>query len=231
MPMPLQPEDWNVVVAGRWNTALFTPAAISRRVFHLPESTPVEVLVVLDDVQMPRVKHDEITIAPSVGNLVVSPDRCTFDQLARAMNIAKEAIAELPNTPYSAVGFNLRYRADEMPQALAQRFSGDLDRRFSDHGFDITGRMLNRSLKFEEGRLLVQVLDDPEGKSELLMNFERRSRDAAKLQEWLSTPVERVSEAATKVLTQVLQLEDEDYVIERDAHTSQSPGVSATSDG
>jgi hypothetical protein len=227
--MPLQPEDWNVVVAGRWNTALFTPAAISRRVFHLPEGTPVEVLVALDDIQMPRVKHDEITVAPSISQLVVAPDRCTFEQLARAMNIAKEAIAALPNTPYIAAGFNLRYRADDMPQPLTLRFSEDVDRRFSDHDFDIIGRLLNRSVRFDEGRLLVQVMHDLEGKSELLMNFERRSRDAGELQDWLSLPVGRVSDAASKVFTQVLQLQEEDYVIERDDHTSQQQGVSAAS--
>ena len=86
--MPLQPEDWNVVVAGRWNPALFTPAAIAGRMFQLPEGTPIEVLVVLDEVHLTRTRHEGITVAPSATQLAVAPERCSFDQLERARSIA-----------------------------------------------------------------------------------------------------------------------------------------------
>jgi hypothetical protein len=225
--MPLLPEDWNVVVAGRWNTALFTPAAINRRIFKLPEGMPVEVLVVLDDVQMPRVKHEGMTVSPSTGKLVVSPELCSFDQLARAMRIAKEAVAALPNTPFAAAGFNLRYRSTELPQTVTRIFSNELDQRISDNDYEIIGRQFQRLLKFDAGRLLVQVARDPDGKAEFLMNFERRSRDAAQLQEWLSKPIEEVRQKARNILSSVLQLQEEDYVIERDDHSDEHSRIVA----
>ena len=220
-----------MVVAGRWNPALFTPAAISRRIFQLPESTAIEVYVVLDDVQLPRMKHAGITVAPSASQLVLSPERCAFDQLERAREIARKAIQELPRTPLIAAGFNLRYRAETMPPALARRFSDELDRRFSDRDFEIVGRQFHRLLTFRAGRLLVQVTREPDGKAELLMNFEQRSKDATVLGEWLAVPAGEVRETAITVLSRVLELRDEDYVIERDEHAGQQQGSIAAGAG
>jgi len=218
---PVHPEDWNVVVAARWNPALFTPAAISRRVFKLAEGTPIEVFVVLDDVQLPRIKHDGMIVAPSTTQLVISPERCAFTRLERARQMARGVVNELSRTPLIAAGFNLRYRADAIPHSLAQRFSEELDHRFADNDFQIIGRQFHRVLRFNNGRLLVQVTRDPDGKAELLMNFEHRSKESAALSEWLSVPIEDVRDTAIRVLSTVLQLQDTDYVIENDEHAGQ----------
>lgn len=212
--MPLQPDEWNVVILGRWNPALFTPAAISQRIFHLPVGTPVEVYVVLDDIQLPRVKHEGITIAASTPQLIILPEKCSFSELDRARIIARDAITELPQTPLMGAGFNLRYRADEMPPSLADRFSKDLDRRFSDRDFQIVGRQFHRLLTFQNGKLLVRVSGEPDGKVELLVNFEFQSKEAGPLQEWLSLPIESVRKTVHTVLESVLDLRKEDHVIE-----------------
>ncbi len=216
MRMPLQPENWNVVVLGKWNEALFTPAAIARNIFKVPGDTPIEVYAVLDDVQLPRVKHDRISIAPSSRQIVIAPESCTFGELERARRIAREAISDLPRTPLIAAGFNLRYRADATPESLARRFSEDLDRRFTDRDFRILVRRFERVVTLGSGQMLVQVTRDPDDKAELLLNFERRSSDAQALAEWLSLPIAEVRQTAIRVLSEVLELGENDYVTDDD---------------
>jgi hypothetical protein len=104
---------------------------------------------------------------------------------------------------------------------LAQRFSEELDRRISDSDFQIIGRQFHRLLAYRGGRLLVQVRRDPEDKAELLINFERRSKEAEQLRQWLSLPIQDIRDTVRLVLTSVLQLREEDYVIERNEHADE----------
>ena len=226
--MALRPEDWNVVVLGRWNPALFTPAGISQRVFRLPEATPIEVYVVLDDIQLPRVRHAGVMIAASSGQLVISPDRCTFNELGRARDFARDAIKELPKTPLIAAAYNIRYRADTMPASLAQRFSNDLDKRFSDSDFQIVGRQFHRLLSFRAGRLLVRVTQEPDSRVELLINFELLSKNDGSLCEWLEVPIAEIRTRIEQVLDAALQLREEDYVIEHDEHAGEQRATEPT---
>jgi hypothetical protein len=221
--MALEPVDWNVVVLGRWNPALFTPAAISRRIFGLPEGTPVEVFVVLDDVQQPRVRHGGVTISPSFGQLLISPERCTFGELDRAREIAREAIRELPKTPFLAAGYNLRYVSDAMPTPLAARFSDALDRQFADNDFRILGRQFHRVLEFRNGRVLVRVTRDPDDKAEVLINFDLQSKESEPLREWLTIPVQDIRDNCERILRTALELQEDDYVFEDNEHADESP--------
>ena len=213
--MALQPEDWNVVVLGRWNPALFTPAQISSRIFGLPQGTPIEVYVPIDDVLLPsRVKHDGMDIFANPAQLNVSIAQCSFEKLDQGRKIASDAIEQLPKTPLIAAGFNIRYRADGLPSSLASRFSAELDRRFSDENFSILGRQFHRILAFQKGRLLVRVANDPDEKAEVMLNFELKSNEPNVLREWLGVPIREVRDAVTQVLSAVLELTEVDYVPE-----------------
>jgi len=216
--MPLRPDDWNVVVLGRWNPALFTPAGISTRIFGLPEGTPIEVYVSIDDVAPPRVKHGGITVSASFAQLNVAIDRCSFAELDRARATASAAIEQLPRTPVTACGFNLRFKADALPAPLAQRFSQDLDQRFSDLEYQILGRQLHRRLAFQNGRLLVMVTAEPDESAEVLFNFEMLSKDQSILREWLAVPIDTIKEAISRILRDALQLTEADYVSEQHEH-------------
>jgi hypothetical protein len=213
--MPLQPEDWNVVVAGRWNPALFTPAAVSQRIFGLPDATPVEVFVSVDDIVPPRVRYNGITVSASPASMIVGVERSTYAELDRARQTATDAIAALPHTPVSAAGFNIRYRADGLPVPIAGRFSADLDRRFSDLDFEIVGRQFHRLLTFRSGRLLVRVTSSPDEKPEVLLNFTRSSKSEGDLREWLAVPSEEIQRAVSRVLREALELREDDYVGEQ----------------
>jgi hypothetical protein len=57
--MALSPERWSVVIIGRWNRAILTPAGIAKRVFGEPETKLMDVEVPLDGLSPYRVRHPE----------------------------------------------------------------------------------------------------------------------------------------------------------------------------
>jgi hypothetical protein len=198
--MKLKPTEWSVVIVGRWNPAIFTPAGISSRFFKLPQGTPVEVLVILDDVAPPKVRHEGLAV--SAGQLRLAVDLLTnsFESLAKAMSMAAAALEGLPETPVSAAGFNLRYRADPLPDSLIPLFGDQLDKLLSDAGHDIVERSWSRGLPKWDGQLNVAVTAAANEPADLVLNFDRKSKNVAELVAWLRTPIDQVRDAATEVL-------------------------------
>ncbi len=178
------------------------------------EGVPVEVLVSLDDVSPPKVRHEGILVSVSETNLAVVAEACNFDELDRARSIAANSIATLPSTPLDACGFNIRYRSEALPESLIRRFSMDLDRRFSEHGFEIVGRKFQRILKKDAGTITVIVAQDPDSNVELLINFELKSHSSEELIAWLSTPMEGVRTAVDTIIRQSLELDEGHYIVQ-----------------
>src|SRR5262245_44911690 len=116
--MTLAAKDWNVVIVGHWNRAIFSPDGIAKRLFQLPEGTPVQVLVPLDAVEPYHVRHENVTVIPRSDRLLVQPVQSNVDNLVEAIVIARRALEDLPRTPVFAAGLNLRYKSDEGLDAL-----------------------------------------------------------------------------------------------------------------
>jgi len=50
--MKLEPIDWNVIIVGRWNTAILTPGRIAEKIFQQQPGTGLHVDVPLDGVSL-----------------------------------------------------------------------------------------------------------------------------------------------------------------------------------
>ncbi len=213
--MSLAPVDWSVVIAGRWNPALFVPAKVAKRIFALNEATPVEVFLSIDDILPHRIHNDGLTITATNQALRIEITRCRFDQLSRAAQIAAREIKSLPNTPLTAAGFNIIYRGDSLPDSLANLFSSSLDDGFTRETFEITGRGFRRFLKHESGVLAIFVEHPPETAATIHLNFQSTSTDAKVLADWISQPMDAIKKAVDRVLDKVFGLTPEvDYVSE-----------------
>jgi hypothetical protein len=196
----LEPHEWNVVVAGFWNRAILNPSGMAMRLFGLPEGTPVLVEVPLDGVGSLRVTNDDVTTTLAGTRLIVEAKVPSFPNLARAMSIACNGIRSLPETPFSAAGFNVRWRIGELPQSLLEMVQSDVDTRLSDRAFRISRRTLGRSLDWKSGRINLTVGVTTDGPCEILLNFERLSSQGADLIEWLRIPRQDVEQQATQML-------------------------------
>ncbi len=217
--MPLTPKDWNVVLLGFWNCAILTPSGIAKRLFRLDAGTPVAVFVAIDMPAPHKVNHSGVTVVAANNQLVVQPDRCDFQSLQKAMEIACRALEELPETPVVAAGINVKYTCEEPLDALQQVTRHDwLDARLSDKKYEITGRSLSRSLKLGDGQINLGITEDADGKYELYLNFHRASNSVSELRSWLNVPVADIEHHARQVLLECTQINVEG--IENVAETS-----------
>ena len=215
--MAVQPADWSVVIAGRWNRAILTPSGIAKRLFGLSEGKPVEVAVPLDGVSPYIVKHpmQQIAAMTDEGRLLIRASRPDYETLGHAMAAGVNALASLPETPVSAAGFNINFRSKEVTSEMASLLVSESEKALVDAGFKPVARTLGRSLEHGAGALNVTVAGSVDSFG-LSLNFHRASEVVDELKQWLQTPVEQVKEAVTKVL-RALGLDVEE--VSNDANT------------
>ncbi len=208
--MSLTPTDWNVVVLGFWNRAILTPSGIATRLFRLEEGTPVTVFVAIDAVATHQVKHDGITVVAGSDRLIVQPDQYDFRELQKAKEVADRALENLPETPVIAAGMNVKYTSPEPLDMLQQATRHEwLDRQLSDNNYEIVGRSLARSLKWNAGQINVSVTENSDGRFEVQLNFHRGSGNVADLRSWVSTPIAALEEQVKRVLFGCIQVKVE----------------------
>ncbi|MCD4825605.1 MAG: hypothetical protein K8S55_13500 [Phycisphaerae bacterium] len=205
--MEMEPYEWNVVVVGYWNPAILTPAGIAKRLFGLEEGTPILVEVPMGGLASPRVKYDDLTVTAEGGRLVVNVDKPIFANLEKAKMVAVRAINDLPETPFKAAGFNVRYRISEPSDELLAGTETGIDALLSDSSFIIQAKILNRSLTWEEGVVNLTLHSEPEAKIE--MNFHKQSIEQKELSDWLSKPIGPVEQTVSKILTKVIDIKPE----------------------
>ncbi len=204
--MELEPFDWNVVIAGYWNRAILTPNGIAKRLFKIPSGTGMEVLIPVDLLEAPQVRYDGIVVRVEDRRLIIGAANGSFEALGRAMEMGRNALDALPDTPVLAAGFNVRFKSVgdrvEIDRMVA---STELDSCLSDAGYEITGRLLNRKVRckdsiFEKG-VITLSLDVQEESAKIELNFQRDSRDVQELVGWLNAPRADVEKAVDHILS------------------------------
>ena len=185
--MSVKRTKWSVVVLGRWNPAIFTPAGVRSRCFKLDENTPIEVMVALDDFGPSKVRHEGLVVWADQQRFAVELEDCDFPRLIKAMTIAAGVLESLPETPVSAAGINVRYEVPAGEDRLTALLSAPVDNTFSDAGYEINGRHLGRVLSVPGiGRANIVLNAPPDGNWEVLLNYELKSKTNITLKNWLS---------------------------------------------
>lgn len=212
--MGLRPDDWSVVIVGRWNRAILTPGRIARHVFEIGDAKQVEVLVPIDGISPYVVRHPSggFTVAATDENrLLFNLDKADFSALQNAMEAGVKTLDWLPQTPVSAAGFNVNFRTTEVMPPLAAMLANDIvDRSLGDTAFKVPSRALSRMLQFEGGSLNLNLSSGGDD-FKLAFNFHRNSTDQAELIEWLRTPMEKVKDAVDRIVRSLnLEIEETD---------------------
>jgi len=203
--MGLRPYEWSVIIIGRWNRAILTPAGIARRVFGLDEFKQLYVAVPLDGVSPYQVRHPtgNITVRTDETRLRIHLEKEDYQTLKYAMVAGASALTSLPETPVSAAGFNVGFLMPEITPELAAMVAGDIDSRLAGMEHDIAARTLGRSLEYGVGKLNIGISCERKVEAEefrLSCNFHRASEDTNDLKEWLQTPVDEVQSTIEKLL-------------------------------
>lgn len=213
--MSLAPSDWSVVVVGRWNRAILTPAGIGKRIFKLPEGTPLEVMIAIDAIAPPLVKHDKMVVVTASDRLTVQPEIHRFDEMIRACDLASNAVKSLPETPLIAVGFNVKYTTQGYVEAIDRALASEIDDRASDAQYKIIERQVHRAYEWKTGKLNVVVtLADNETRS-IALNFELQSDSREKHLDWLASTSPPLLVEVQKVIGSILQITPEEITYEQ----------------
>jgi len=199
------------VIVARWNRAILTPSGIARRLFGLDRGTPVEVRVPVDHYGPYQIKHGGIVVIPADDRLIVQPDAATFAELERAKLVAARSINSLPETPFTAAGINIRYRATASVGALLEITSQTTDSRLSDAGLSIAARSLRRAVEWKGGRINIDVESQPDSFFTIQLNFDRTSEDKDAIRSWLEVPIDEIQCITNNIMERYIGASQEDY--------------------
>jgi len=204
--MSFKPTNWSVVILGRWNRAILTPAGMAKRLFNLPNETPINIEVPIDGIGPYRVKNEKLIVSTDGTRLIIALEQQDYETLEHAKEIAIRALKKLPETPVSAAGFNIRFHSQTIGANLVSLTKSKIDELISDQDYTITTSILNRSLNYEQGHINLEIGEKPQGEYNILMNFERRSQSPTDLIEWLEKPMTNIEEQITKILCDILSI-------------------------
>jgi hypothetical protein len=211
--MPLTRHDWNVVVVGRWNRAILTPQGVATRLFNIAPDDPVPLLVEfpLDALGPFRLTHNELVVMVTDQQLIVESQARDLPGLHRAMEVAIRALRQLPETPVTAAGFNIRYRVEThaaIPPCLADAFQHIWEHRFADAGHPIIETGLNWISRWGESKIGVNMV---RGEQDLRINLNfERSGVHNDLVDWLSRPIVETEIQLQVMLSDILHVRPED---------------------
>jgi len=130
--------------------------------------------------------------------------------LERARQIAIRAMDQLPETPLTAAGFNIRLKLDDPPEQLLKATTAGVDELLSDANFTITTRSIRRSIEYGQGLLNLEIRQEDGADAKIQFNFHRQSSVVAELREWLEKPCGDVKKTCATILETLADLEFEE---------------------
>lgn len=191
--MQLDRSDWNVVVVGAWNRSLFTPDRVRRHVLGLESPVKLAVQVVLDFDEPPRISYENLVVSADTKQLLVTALVPTFEGLQKAMQCAGRAVAWLPETPFRAVGINIRLKVPLPCPAITRHLDSALDLPLSDKGCEIVQRSSGRTLRQGDGRIVNVGITSAEDENALIeINFHSEANAANEITEFLARDIEHL---------------------------------------
>jgi len=192
--MAATPQNWNIVVVGSWNPAILTPEGVAKRIFALEVGTPIDVQIAIDLPFTVQVRHGGVLAAPSSRQLVITvEDPPTTPVMRYAVESMQRAVRSLPETPFTAVGVNIRYMLDTVPEPIAEASESSLDDLLADAAYRIQAKLMRRTLEWNGGALNLELRDDIDGTGHITFNFHKNATTPAAICEWL----DRVDEILT----------------------------------
>lgn len=219
--MEMEPIGWSVVLIGRWNPAILSPAGISKYLFKLPPDQKIQIAVPLDGVSGYLVSNPDETLVVHVEEerLQIEVPKCTFTTLAQAMQAAINAIEALPVTPISAAGFNLNFKTTTTCPELIAATDSCIDAEIAAQSYKIVGRSTGRSISFGEGKINFTVAGQ-DGGFHVNCNFHLATRELENAKAWLQMPIADIEQQIVK-LGMILNIQMEENKND-EFHQSQS---------
>jgi hypothetical protein len=196
-------ELWNIVLAGSWNRAIFTPDWVNRVLFNDPDlETLISILP-----RMPIVyRNRQVALEASGSRLVFRPRRLDDACIQAAERMAHVTLNTLQDTPIRGIGINFGFVEDELRRDLAELLDFRDDAELTGSGWAIEDRRVARRLRQGEDVLnLTFVLSGHELTIEF--NFHTETTDNAVARQAVENRALRLRDTALLILNDLYQLQ------------------------
>ncbi len=197
--------DWNVIIVGRWNVSILTPARIAERIFGLRPQEGIPIEVPLDGLSPYRVMNQkkELTIIPENNRIIIQLNKIEPSVLRETLETGRKILEWLPETPCSGAGINIRFKTSDTNQNLIDLCKTNIDDHIlnSDLG-DIMGRSTTRTIRYKQGKL--NIIASYENESfKITFNFHRDCKKAEDAKEWFNLDQEEIEKVSTDIIEKI----------------------------
>ncbi len=202
-------ENCSIVIAGFWNSKIFTPQWISNG--RLTNSEKIQIEVAVDNPDLPmRIMFDDIFLRISDRRLILNPSNDETTQFEKIENVAIKILEDLPHTPIKAVGVNFQYinkEPNEKDSNIFNIYDNDL---LSDFGIEIKATTIKRTIFKDEQLINLEITFDEDNNIVYSFNFHRDLKDTKKAIEYLRENVVKFNEEAENILNKIYKQETEE---------------------
>lgn len=108
-------DQWSLVIAGRWNTAILSPAWLAKEVFRQAE---IGILFPVLGFGPTIFQAEDIKIIVSDDSVIFIPQKDSDEILAHIEEAGRHILNALPHTPIIAFGENFHYIVEGLPSQL-----------------------------------------------------------------------------------------------------------------
>jgi hypothetical protein len=203
--MKRKPDSWNIVLAGFWNRAIFTPEWVNNFLFHEAE---VETLLSIMPYLPIVYRNPRVAIEVSTPKLVLRARRLDDESIKLAEDMAYKVLDKLQDTPLLAVGVNFAFIEESPRQDLIKLFEFSDKGRIGDAGWDFQEVRIVRRLRKGETTLNLTLIFD--GKAVTMeFNYHTDTKKNDEARKAIQDRVLALRDSALQLLREVYQLEEE----------------------
>lgn len=200
-------DNFTIVVLGRWNVSIFSPAWVGKNVFGQKTIT-LEVGI---EPELPRrLTSDDVVVIPTSSRLMVTPNIINDTTLKRMEDVVCKILELLSHTPVSGVGVNFGF----IVKPLTDSFSNIptlLAEKLASEGLTIESNEVKWTIGYERERKSILNLSVQIDKDEALIkfNFHSDTENTGKAIESIKDKVIVYRDKALSVLDKVFGVTSE----------------------
>ncbi len=196
-------EGWNIVLAGSWNRAIFTPDWVNRILFHEAELETLISIVPL----MPIVYRNlQVAMEVSSGRLIFRPRRLDDACIQAAEGMAHLVLSTLQDTPLTGVGVNFSFTENKPRRDLSKMFDFQDNAGLGEYGWVIQERRVVRRMQHGDDVLYLTFVLEGENLA-VEFNFHTETVVNASAREAVHDRAIRLRDSSLQLLNDLYQLQ------------------------
>lgn len=196
-------EAWNIVLAGIWNRAIFTPDWVGRLLFHEPE---VETLISVMPLLPIIYRNRQVSFEVASARLIFRPREPNDACIQAAESMAHVVLDTLRDTPLLGVGVNLAYIERNPRPDLVRMFDFADNPSLIDGGWRLAEQRIVRKIEQGGDTLNLTLLFDGQDLT-IEFNYHTETTENAVARAAVDHRAIRLRDASIRILDETYQLQ------------------------